>query len=537
MDPDDFKSKEKPTMEQDNDPRSTRPSDLDKTVTEDTEMERKLGEEPPTVCPSTKSIHKDSKKEDEGKGKEAERAQEVSVYAYKYDNEDKVLRSFDFFHGYLPREDLPYLLRVDGDFILRISEVAPTNESPTAYSMKLRSKIQWDIILSCAVLQAADFQNAETTRVRNIIVRRKSGQYYLELNRVFDGISELIDFYKTQQGKFSNFTFLLKNGIKLQHWEFMHSAVVLKNILGEGAFGEVRRGTLRYQKKVIAVAVKLTKGAGELSKAKIREMMKEARLMRNFRHTNVVRIYGVAVDEEPLYIILEFVKGGALNTYLQKHPEVDITERIGMCHGAARGLAYLHSKNCIHRDIAARNCLYSNSKVVKLSDFGLSRMGSQYKLTTHCKLPIKWLAPETITTLYFTHKTDAYSYGVMCFEVFSNGAEPWGGVTNTETKKNVCNGKFLRIPENCPESVRAFIHDRLFVRDPEKRPTMKEVAAMFESVTERKSLFIIDKENIAEVSSKDRKKTSLIMETSPRVKPSKRQDSHDRHRRKRSMFS
>ncbi|KIH61391.1 hypothetical protein ANCDUO_08337 [Ancylostoma duodenale] len=53
----------------------------------------------------------------------------------------------------------------------------------------------------------------------------------------------------------------------------------------------------------------LAKGTGEMSKAKIKEMMREARLIRNFKHKNIVRLYGVAVDEQPLYILLELVKG------------------------------------------------------------------------------------------------------------------------------------------------------------------------------------------------------------------------------------
>uniref|UniRef100_A0A1I7V4G8 Protein kinase domain-containing protein n=1 Tax=Caenorhabditis tropicalis TaxID=1561998 RepID=A0A1I7V4G8_9PELO len=153
-----------------------------------------------------------------------------------------------------------------------------------------------------------------------------------------------------------------------------------------------------------------------------------------------------------------------------------------MCLGAARGLQYLHANHCIHRDIAARNCLYSVDKIVKLSDFGLSVIGNQFKLCTSQKLPIKWLAPETITTLYFTPKTDVYSYGVMCFEIFSEGEEPWDGVTNTETKRNVVTGKHLIMPDACPEKFRSFIHEKIFVVDPKRRVVMDDVARFIEPI-------------------------------------------------------
>uniref|UniRef100_A0A914R1H2 Protein kinase domain-containing protein n=1 Tax=Parascaris equorum TaxID=6256 RepID=A0A914R1H2_PAREQ len=101
-----------------------------------------------------------------------------------------------------------------------------------------------------------------------------------------------------------------------------------------------------------------------MSKEKIKEMMKEARLMRNYDHPNIVRMYGVAVEHEPLLIVMELVEGGALDEYLKKNqvgPKVKLEK---MVVGSAWGLEYLHWKNCIHRDIAARNCLFSNTGIV-----------------------------------------------------------------------------------------------------------------------------------------------------------------------------
>ncbi|EPB66909.1 hypothetical protein ANCCEY_13998 [Ancylostoma ceylanicum] len=93
-------------------------------------------------------------------------------------------------------------------------------------------------------------------KLKNVIVRRKNGKYLVEVARLFETIPQLIKHYRQTPGKLNK-----------------------------------------------------TKGCSDIGKAKIKEMMKEARLMRNFRHRNVVRIYGVAVDEQPLYIILELVSG------------------------------------------------------------------------------------------------------------------------------------------------------------------------------------------------------------------------------------
>ncbi|VDO61096.1 unnamed protein product [Haemonchus placei] len=359
----------------------------------------------------------------------------------KEKEEEKVLKEFQFYHGYLPREDLLFVLKNEGDFLLRVSEVGSGDKTVEPDMMSRRA-----MILSVLV----------------------------SLTPGTDAPSKMGTPHATVK-----FKFLLKNPILQQRWEFQHSDVQLGKLLGEGAYAEVREGTIkkRNSTQTLEVAVKLTKGTGDLSKAKIKEMMREARLIRNFKHKNIVRLYGVAVDEQPLYIILELVKGGALNAYLRANGEkVSAFDKVVMCKGAAYGVEYLHKQSCIHMDLAARNCLYSrDDKVVKISDFGLSRLGVTYTVRGARKLPIKWLAPETISTFTFSLKTDVFSFGVMVFEIFSNGKEPWDGYTNAEVKKGLLEGKTLTLPDTCPEEFRNFIKDRVYAKDPTVRASMSEV--------------------------------------------------------------
>ncbi|KAK6022568.1 protein tyrosine kinase [Ostertagia ostertagi] len=224
-------------------------------------------------------------------------------------------------------------------------------------------------------------------QIKNVIIRRLSSKYYVEIAKPFDSLKELLEYYQTNTAQLNKAKFTLKNPISQQRWEFHHSDVQLGKLIGEGAYGEVREGTIKKREQTLAVAVKLAKGTGEMSKAKIKEMMREARLIRNFKHRNIVRLYGVAVDEQPLYILLELVKGGALNVYLRGNGDkVSLLEKITMCKGAAQGVEYLHKQSCIHMDLAARNCLYSQDKVVKISDFGLSRLGVNYTIRGPTKI-------------------------------------------------------------------------------------------------------------------------------------------------------
>lgn len=101
----------------------------------------------------------------------------------------------------------------------------------------------------------------------------------------------------------------------------------------------------------------------KVTKEQIKEIITEARLMRGFDHKNVVKCYGVAAIDEPLLVVMELVPGGALDKYLQKNSSVQWPEKLDIIAQVAAGLAYIHSKNIIHRDIAARNILYGKGVV------------------------------------------------------------------------------------------------------------------------------------------------------------------------------
>ncbi|KJH43207.1 SH2 domain protein [Dictyocaulus viviparus] len=396
-------------------------------------------------------------------------------------DDEQILKHFDFYHGFLPREDLFLLVKYVGDYLLRVSEI--DNDT---------TKIRRDIILSVSTEQNPDKSGTKDSnsigeggklgKLKNVVIRKRGRKYLIETHRFFDSLHELMEFYKKNSGTLNRFTFMLKNPIKRQSWEYLHTDVKQGELLGKGAFGEVHAGKLQLKSgEIVEVAIKVHKGCSDLSKAKIKEMMKEARLMRNFNHRNIVRIYGVAVDEQPIYILLELVTGGALNSFLKSNAgQVEVRDKIMMCHGAAQGVEYLHDQRCMHRDLAARNCLITNDKVVKISDFGLSRMGTVYTIRASMRLPIKWLAPETITAYTFSLKTDVFSFGVVVFEIFSDGAEPWEGRTNAEVKIAVVNGEFVKLPMCCPEPLRSFFANKVFTKDPACRANMTDVVAAFE---------------------------------------------------------
>jgi non-specific protein-tyrosine kinase len=145
-----------------------------------------------------------------------------------------------------------------------------------------------------------------------------------------------------------------------------------------------------------------------------------------FDHPNVIRIYGVAAMQEPLMLVMELASEGALDSYLRKN-EVNSQCKSSMCAGASFGLEYLHNAcKVIHRDIAARNCLYGGGQV-KISDFGLTREGPVYQMNPSKRVPIRWLAPETLRGAIYSQASDVYSYGILCHEIWNSGLEPYTG--------------------------------------------------------------------------------------------------------------
>ncbi|POI32383.1 hypothetical protein CIB84_003865, partial [Bambusicola thoracicus] len=117
----------------------------------------------------------------------------------------------------------------------------------------------------------------------------------------------------------------------------------------------------------------------------------------------------------------------------------------------ARGMEFLASRKCIHRDLAARNILLSDNNVVKICDFGLARdiyKDPDYVRKGDARLPLKWMAPETIFDRVYTIQSDVWSFGVLLWEIFSLGASPYPGVKiDEEFCRRLKEGTRMRAPD------------------------------------------------------------------------------------------
>ncbi|CAJ0577687.1 unnamed protein product, partial [Mesorhabditis spiculigera] len=215
----------------------------------------------------------------------------------------------------------------------------------------------------------------------------------------------------------------------------------------------------------------------------------EASIMKQCDHPNLVKLYAVCTREEPFYIITEFMSGGSLLHYLrdEKGRQLSIPALVDMAAQIANGMMYLEERKLVHRDLAARNVLVgekiSGVPVVKVADFGLARKLMEediYEARTGAKFPIKWTAPEAATCGNFTVKSDAWSYGILIYEIITRGQVPYPGMHNREVVEQVELGYRMPMPQRCPENIYTEVMLKCWDKNPERRPTFEYLHHYFE---------------------------------------------------------
>ncbi|XP_023662745.1 protein-tyrosine kinase 2-beta-like isoform X2 [Paramormyrops kingsleyae] len=258
-------------------------------------------------------------------------------------------------------------------------------------------------------------------------------------------------------------------------------AIVLGRILGEGFFGEVHEGV--YKKSTgerITVAIKTCKDCSPDVREKF---MSEAVIMKKLDHPHIVSLIGI-IEEDPVWIVMELYKYGELGNYLieNHHTLTNVTLALYILQ-IGKALAYLEGINMVHRDIAVRNVLVAAAECVKLGDFGLSRYieEEEYYKASVTRLPIKWMAPESINFRRFTSASDVWMFAVCMWEIMSRGQQPFFWLENKDVINHLEQGVRLPKPEECPPTLYSLM-TRCWTYDPKERPTFKELVCKLSDV-------------------------------------------------------
>ncbi|PRP88848.1 serine/threonine protein kinase [Planoprotostelium fungivorum] len=262
---------------------------------------------------------------------------------------------------------------------------------------------------------------------------------------------------------------LLSNALKIDFDELKNSRIV-----GEGAFGVV---SLCWWRKT-QVAVKQMTSSKTITTKALQEFLGEVQIMQNLRpHPNVVLFMGVCVPPQPFCIVTEFCDRGSLLNYLRSSQNIPVEEQFRLISGIALGMLHLHSERIVHRDLAARNVLLSKHLEPKIGDFGMSRLTEAENnagKTQNDIGPIKWMAPEAISSHEYSIKSDVFSFGVVVWEIVHPKQEPYEDETLMTVAMDVIQGKRLTISETCPPKLVALMID-CWHGSPEMRPDFIQI--------------------------------------------------------------
>uniref|UniRef100_A0A672TH19 Vascular endothelial growth factor receptor 3 n=1 Tax=Sinocyclocheilus grahami TaxID=75366 RepID=A0A672TH19_SINGR len=329
-------------------------------------------------------------------------------------------------------------------------------------------------------------------------------------------------------------------------WEISRDRLLLGKVLGHGAFGKVIEASVfGHDKKTCSntVAVKMLKEGATASEHKA--LMSELKILIHIgNHLNVVNLLGACTKPNgPLMVIVEYCKYGNLSYFLRAKREfflpyrdrspktqsqvrrmieagqvsqnecqpsttsninppmqslddlwktpLTIEDLICYSFQVARGMEFLASRKCIHRDLAARNILLSENNVVKICDFGLARdiyKDPDYVRKGNARLPLKWMAPESIFDKVYTSQSDVWSFGVLLWEIFSLGASPYPGIQIDEDFcKRLKDATRMRAPDNASPEIYGIML-ACWQGEPRERPTFPALVEILGDLLQENSL-------------------------------------------------
>jgi serine/threonine protein kinase len=270
--------------------------------------------------------------------------------------------------------------------------------------------------------------------------------------------------------------------------------------IGGGAFGDVHKAMLDESAStsipgyLVAVKTALTSGVPVGAEQQSQnDLLQEAMVMAQVpNHLNVVALVGVVTSGAPWILAVSYCEHGSLLDVLHKSKEAGETSsstssparltahaKLQMAEAVASGMAHLIAHRFIHRDLAARNCLVSSGMVCKVADFGLSRSGVggggyYYYRSQAGVFPVRWTAPEAMTSFKFSASSDVWSFGIVLLELFTDGAKPYGAMLNALLVTKILGGYRAPQPAGCPDAAYDVML-RCWAEDAKERPPFSQL--------------------------------------------------------------
>ena len=282
---------------------------------------------------------------------------------------------------------------------------------------------------------------------------------------------------------------------------FMHELRAEDVEMGEefasGQFGVVYRGKYRTSVGDVPVAIKTLKETVDANKDMRVAFMREAAILAQFHHPNVLRLIGIVTTQQPWMMITELLKTELRQLLLQIRPAMLLlssspspsasssspdklrihTLLLNFSQQIAAGMEHLAEKKFIHRDLAARNVLVAKDLSVRVADFGMSReidSDNDYYSSSGGRVPLRWTSPEALFYKKYSEKSDVWSFGMTLYEIWSLGDKPWEGCKNDKVIEAITNGHTPPQPVNCSDKMYQIML-QTWIRDKDSRPTFSQL--------------------------------------------------------------
>ncbi|XP_041913586.1 tyrosine-protein kinase receptor Tie-1 isoform X1 [Alosa sapidissima] len=281
--------------------------------------------------------------------------------------------------------------------------------------------------------------------------------------------------------------------------------IKFEDVIGEGNFGQVIKAMIKNKDgNKMSAAIKMLKEFA--SENDHRDFAGELEVLCKLgQHPNIINLIGACENRGYLYIAIEYAPYGNLLDFLRKSRVLETDPAFAKEHGTAstltsqqllqfavdvaNGMHYLSDKQFIHRDLAARNVLVGENLVAKIADFGLSRGEEVYVKKTMGRLPVRWMAIESLNYSVYTTKSDVWSFGVLLWEIVSLGGTPYCGMTCAELYEKLPQGYRMEKPKNCDDEVYELM--RQCWRDrPYERPPFQQISVQLTRMQEARKAYV-----------------------------------------------
>ncbi|XP_066511540.1 epidermal growth factor receptor-like isoform X1 [Hoplias malabaricus] len=264
-------------------------------------------------------------------------------------------------------------------------------------------------------------------------------------------------------------------------------------VLGSGAFGTVYKGLWvpEGEDVKIPVAIKVLREA--TSPKANKEILDEAYVMASVEHPHVCRLLGICLTST-VQLVTQLMPYGCLLDYVKENKDsIGSQHLLNWCVQIAKGMNYLEERHLVHRDLAARNVLVKTPQHVKITDFGLAKLLNADEKEYHAdggKVPIKWMALESILNRTYTHQSDVWSYGVTVWELMTFGTKPYDGIPASEIAGVLEKGERLPQPPICTIDV-YMIMVKCWMIDADSRPRFRELISEFSKMARDPTRYLV----------------------------------------------